>query len=163
MRSISRLLKFLVPLAVVAMLLAACSQGEDSPRDVVRAASQAFVEGYNGRDLSQFDSLFASPAEGGDSLGLEQTKNAAHKLVDAAQADETFETRSFEILWQKVDEPHKLATVHYRAEVSLVRSGVAVYAATVEQDVALMWVNGTWLIAGGDPPQITPTLVEPTG
>lgn len=156
-------LNLLFACLLLASLLTACSQGKDSPEDVVRAASRAFIEGYNGRDLSQFDSFFASPAQGGDSLGLEQTQNAAHRLADAAQADETFETRSFEILWQNVDETQNLATVHYRAEVSLVRSDVAVYAATVEQDVALMRVNGRWLITGGDPPQMTPTLVEPTG
>lgn len=163
MRSLSRLLKFLILLLVMATLLIACSQGQHSPRAVVRTAAQAFVQGYDARDLSKFDSFFASPAQVGDSQGLDQTKEAAHKLLEQAQPDETFETRSFEVEWQKVDETHNLATVRYRAEVSLVRSDVAVYAATVEQDVALKRVNGSWLILGGDTPQITPTLVEPTG
>lgn len=72
-----------------------------------------------------------------------------------------FELRSFDIAWQKVDNRNN-PSVHYQAEISILRNGVAMYAANVEQDIALARIDGTWLIVGGDQPIVNPELEIPT-
>lgn len=129
---------------------------ERSPAQVVQAAAQAFVAAYNEDEpLAQFDALFATPAQGGDAAGLIQTQAAAHAIFDRRAPDAQLQLRSFAVTAQQVDQPRGLATVQYRAEVSIVADGSAVDAAVVVQDVALVRRNGTWLIAGGDQPRVT--------
>jgi len=151
----------IVSLAVLTLGLTACSQRQESPADVVQAAARAFVQGYDGRDLTTFDSYFATPSQGGDAQGLVEIQGAAHKLAAEALPDETFELRSFEIQNQRLNKRQGMATVHYRAEISLVQNEVVAYAATVEQDIALVRSNGRWLISGADQSQVTPSFVQP--
>jgi len=151
-------MKRIVGLAIAAVALAACETAADTPSDVVQAAAQAFVQGYQTRDLSGFEAFFATPAQVGDTQGLALTWDAAHELLSQAQPSDRFELRSFDITEQREDAAHQAATVHYRADVSVLNSSTTIYAATVEQDVALSRIGGTWKIVGGDPPQITTEL-----
>jgi hypothetical protein len=158
-------LRLAVGLALMAGL-AACRSGvaapdpgaqaaARTPAEVVQAAAHAFAAAYNEDEpLAQFDALFATSGHGGDAAGLMQTQAAAQTLFDQRAADAQFQLRSFTVTSQQVDQQHGLATVQYRAEISIVANGVAVEAALVVQDVALVRRDGSWLIAGGDQPQV---------
>jgi hypothetical protein len=97
MKKLSTVIKIGSLFLLLILPLAACSQASDSPKDIVQAAAQAFVAGYDGRDLSKFDTFFASPGQSGNSEGLVLVQAAAHNLVDQAQPDQTFELRSFSL------------------------------------------------------------------
>ena len=132
------------------------------PGDTVQQAADAFVQGYNEGDLSNFDKFFATPAQGGNTEGLVQTLEAAHSLLNDQQTagdDTSVELHSFEILNTNIDEQHQLASVDYRANVSVIAHGnIPFFAGIVEQHVGLTLVNGNWLITGADKPQVTPDV-----
>lgn len=146
--------RLLIPVVVSGVIVSLSAFGAEitSPQDVVKEAAQAFIKGYNSHDLSQFDTFFALPA-GGDPQGLTKTQGAAHKVLNELQPT-SIKMLEFYVNWPEVDAQNKLATVHYRAEISVVLRGETIYA--VEQNVALVRVHNRWLIAGGDTPQITP-------
>lgn len=150
--------RMMTPILLALLILAGCADIPGSPENVVQSAAQAFAAGYNNRDLTQFESYFATPDEGGDAAGLAQTKAHAEQLLARALENSTFEFRSFDTAMTQIDLVNRQATVHYRAEISIRQNEEPIYAATVEQDVALVQVNGRWLIAGGDDPQVTTTL-----
>lgn len=80
--------------------IAGCGDIPGSPENVVQSAAQAFAEGYNSRDLTQFERYFATPDEGGDTAGLANTKALAEQLLARALADSTFEFRSLDVSTQ---------------------------------------------------------------
>ncbi|MCA9908494.1 MAG: hypothetical protein KC519_07580 [Anaerolineae bacterium] len=125
----------------------------------MQAAVQAYVEGFNNRELTSFHAFFATTAQGADAAGLAQTLDAANQALNDSQAGDQFQLQNFQITSQRIDEQNNAAVVHYLASVAIVRNETdAVFAATVEQDVALILVDNQWLISGGDAPQITPTV-----
>lgn len=150
--------RLVAPLLLALAFIVGCGDLPGSPENVVQSAAQAFAEGYNSRDLAQFETYFATPDEGGDAAGLANTKALAEQLLARALADTTFEFRSLDVSAQEIDQANREATVHYRAEISILQNEEPMYAATVEQDVALVQVNGRWLIAGGDEPDVKTTL-----
>lgn len=138
-------------LAVILFALAIVVVGADipgMPENVVHSAGQASAEGYNSRDRTQFERHFAMPDEGNDAAGLAHSKD-----LD----DSTFEFRSLDVSVQKIDLAHRVATVHYRAEIAINRNEKLMYAATVEQNVALVQVNGRWRCASGAAPNVKTT------
>lgn len=154
---------FIIALSVIA----ACQsspQAATSPSaaDTVQQAANAFVQGYNSGDLSEFDTYFATPDQGGNAEGLVQTLEAAHSLLDDQQTagdDTSVELHSFDILKTNVDEQHQEASVDYKANISVIAHGnVPFFAGIVQQHVGLVLVNGHWLITGADKPQITPDV-----
>lgn len=150
--------RVLTPILLALMTLAGCADIPGTPENVVQSAAQAFAVAYNNRNLTQFEDYFATPDEGADAAGLAQTKAHAEHLLARALENTTFEFRSFDTSMPQIDLINRQATVHYRAEISILQNEEPIYAATVEQDVALVQVNGRWLIAGGDDPQVTTTL-----
>lgn len=149
----------------MAVLLAACAVAGDPhawPERTVRSAAQAFVEGYNQRDLAAFDDFFASPAQGADPAGLSYTKDAAHELVASAQPGTTVQLSSLAITSQRPANPKALATIHYRARLSL-RDGQHDFSTqAVEQTVQLERIRNRWLIIGGDQAQVTSAPAQAT-
>lgn len=147
--------RLLIPVVMLGVIVSLSAFGAEitSPQDVVKEAAQAFIKGYNSHDLSQFDTFFALPEQGGDTQGLIKTQGAAHKMLKELQPT-SIKMLEFYVNWPEVDAQNKLATGHYRAEISIVLRGETIYA--VEQNVSLVRVHNRWLIAGGDTPQITP-------
>lgn len=130
-----------------------------SPSDVVQAAAQAFADGFNNDDLTQFNTFFATSAQGADQIGLNETQVGGQTALTQAQSGDQFQLQDFQILSEDIGQNRTEATVHYRAVVSIVRNQTeSVFAATVEQNVGLIEVNNQWLISGGDTPQITATI-----
>ncbi len=154
MRFSANLIRVGSPFLVLILLLGACGSALDSPHGTVQAAAQAFAKGYDARNLGQFDTFFATPAQGGNAIDLSLTREAAHKLVDEAPSGATFKIGSFEILSERVDDANGQADVSYRASVSIQTGSTVLYAATVEQQVALTLVDGQWLISGGQQPVV---------
>lgn len=161
--------KFWFIAAIAIVMLSACTAADEStstsgsPSDVVQSAAQAYADGFNSRDLTQFKTYFATDTQGADPAGLAQTLDAAEKAMKTAEDNDQFQLQDFQITTEKTDQQNKLSTVHYMATVSIVRNeDQAVFAGNIEQDIALTKVGDKWLISGGDAPQITSDLVEPT-
>lgn len=146
----------IVSLLLISMM-AACGGSEDSEKaaagDVVRAAANAYVKGYNNRDLTQFDTFFAPP---GDQYGMADTFDAAHQLMDDAAPGDTFQIDKLEIQDVQLDDTREEAVVTYYAEVSRSENGEGPFTAVVTQDVALQKIDGFWLITGGDAANVAP-------
>ncbi len=158
-------LRLLSVALIVVVLLGACSQADElpDPSAVVQSAAQAFTDGFNNRDLTQFETYFATPAQGADAAGLAQTLTAAQTALANAADSDMFQLQDFAILSQQIDQTNNLATVRYRATVSIVRNETnAVFSGIVEENVALSLVNNQWLISGGDTPRITPNEIIAT-
>jgi hypothetical protein len=150
----------LATLLLLLGLLASCSLGQSRPSDVVQNAGQAIMEGYDARDLTKFDSYFATPAQGADLEGLANTQRAVHDLLDRTDEYDLLDLLSFNATDQMIDEAGGEATVHYRAEVSLDAGDLPVRAVVVEQEIALIKVEDRWLISGGDLARIMPLRVD---
>lgn len=149
-------IRLLAWLFLLLWLPVGCAEAPASPADVVRQAEKAMVEGYNARDLSKFDQYFATPNQGADPNGLALTQAPVHDLMDQAGPKDLLDVLSFDVTNEQVDETHKEATVHYRAEASIKAGDFPTQSNVVEQDVALMKVNGRWLISGGDKARLSP-------
>ncbi len=130
---------------------AADDAGQAAVEDAVRGAANAFVEGFNNRDLNQFDTYFAPP---NDQYGTAETLDAAYQFMDTAAPGDTFQLDKLEIKNVQVDTKREEATVSYYAEVSTWENGTATFTAVVTQDVSLTKINGQWLITGGDPANV---------
>ena len=161
--------KFWIITAIAIVMLSACTAADDStstsgsPSDVVQSAAQAYVDGFNNRDLTQFKTYFATDTQGADPAGLAQTLDAAEKTMKTAEDNDQFQLHDFQITTEETDQQNKLSTVHYTANVSIVRNqDLVVFSGNIEQDVALTKVGDKWLISGGDAPQITSDQVVPT-
>lgn len=139
------------------LMLVACSSNEreegKAAQQTLESAAQAFVEGFNNRDLTQFDTYFAPPDKA-DAAGLELTKQAAHQLVDEAAPGTIVEITKLQIVGQQMDKEHNEAMLTYRAQISLTRAEQTTFAAVVTQEVALRKTNGKWSIIGADKPEI---------
>ncbi len=143
-------------LALLALIfaLAACNSNEDAEKaasDAVQASANAFIEGFDNHDLSQFDTFFAPPS---DEYDMTQTHDAAHQLMDAAAPGESFQIDKLEIQNVRLDDKREEAVVTYQAQVSMWENDVMTFTAVVTQDIALQKIDGNWLITGGDAPQI---------
>ena len=91
------------------------------------------------------------------------TLEVANTAMDKAQDNDVFQLQDFEIVSQQIDKQDEEATVHYCGTVAIVRDGTeAIFAAFIEQDVALSHVGDKWLISGGDAPKITPNTPATT-
>ena len=139
----------------ILLLLTACVPAQGAPEKALQNAAQTFVEGYNVRDLSGLDALFASPAQGADELGLDNTRKLAQELVANSKPGDTIELEGFSTTRQSLDEANRLAVVHYDTRVVITNGGVIAFVARAQQNVALTLVGGRWLISGGDIPQVT--------
>lgn len=157
--------KATIPLILISWLLvatlAACGGGNDdesennAASDAVQAAADAFETGFNNRDLTQFDALFAPPS---DQFGASETLDAAHQLMADAASGVTFQMDKFEIQNVQLDDKRVEAVVTYYAEVSMWENGTETYTAVVTQDVSLQKINNQWLITGGDTANVTPGM-----
>jgi uncharacterized lipoprotein len=136
---------------ILIFTLAACGSSEDQGKvaagDAVQAAADAFAEGFDTRDLTQFDAFFAPF---GDTYDLSKTRDAAHRVMTDAAPGATFQIDKLEIQNVQVDSQTNEAVVTYQAQVSMWENGEATFTAVVTQNVALQRINGNWLITGGD-------------
>jgi hypothetical protein len=140
---------FLVAVAILLpLLLLACNADTARERTIVR-------------DLAKFNALFATPEQGSEPAGLANTQVAAAKLVQQARPGYRILLRSFNIESEQADEHRQVSTVRYRADISIVENEAALYAATIQQTVALKQVGGKWLIVGGDQPRISNEVGRP--
>ena len=148
---------------ILIFTLAACGGSEDQGKtaagDALRAAADAFVEGFNNHDLTQFDTFFAPP---GDTYDISQTHDAAHQAAAAAAPGTTFQIDKLEIQNAQAGSHPGEVVVTYQAQVSMWENGATTYTAVVTQDVALQQINGKWLITGGDAPNIQTNEGAPT-
>lgn len=155
-----RLILWFTVLLGLVMALVACGAADTNedaqgPETAVRNAAQAFVDGYNSRDLSQFDAYFA-PASVAEAAGLQQTQEAAHQILNEATSGASIQLEKLTILDQQVDTNRGEAVVHYQAQVTIFDdAGASQWSGIVTQHAALQKLNGRWLITGGDQPQIT--------
>lgn len=147
---------------ILIFTLAACGGSEDQGKvaaeDAVRAAADAFAEGFDNRDLTQFDAFFAPP---GDTYDLSQTRDAAHQAMTDAAPGTTFQIDKLDIQNVQVDSKKNEAVVTYQVQVSMWKNGEATFTAVVTQDVALQRINGNWLITGGDAAHIQANEAAP--
>ncbi|MEJ2749431.1 MAG: hypothetical protein P8183_16235 [Anaerolineae bacterium] len=148
---------------ILIFTLAACGgsedQGQPAAGDAVQAAADAFVEGFDNHDLTQFDTFFAPP---GDNYDMSQTQDAAHQAVANAAPGTTFQIDKLKIQNTQAGSHPGEVVVTYQAQVSMWDNGQATFTAVVTQDVALQQINGKWLITGGDAPHIQTNEGAPT-
>lgn len=144
--------------------LAACGGGDEDQQkaaagDAVTAAANAFAEGFDNQDLTQFDGYFAPTATADD---LANTRDAAHQFMTDAATGTTFQVDKLDIQNVQLDNKREEAQVAYQANVSMWANGLKTYSAVVNQDIALQNINGSWLITGGDAADVQPIEGSPT-
>ncbi|MEZ4766824.1 MAG: hypothetical protein R2844_00145 [Caldilineales bacterium] len=157
-RPVARRLAAGALLSALLLTLAACTPGNTAqswPDETVRSATQAFVDGYNLRDLQTFDSFFASPAQLADPASLASTRDAAHQALTQAQPGSSIRLLSLTVTPPQPPNPQALASIHYRARFAVATGENVVDTVTVEQTVQLDHLGDKWLIIGGDQPQIS--------
>ena len=155
---ISRGLPASVLLLVLSISLAACTpwnKAQSWPEETIRSAAQAFVDGFNQRDLTAFDSFFAAPAQVVDPKGIARTRDAAHQWLAETQPGSTLQLLSLAISTQQPANPQVLASVHYKARVRLNSGQDISDTKLVEQTIQLEHLGDKWLIIGGDEAQIS--------
>lgn len=157
-------------LVIVAMLAVGCGSGNTvresetndaldsasvvttTPEEVVQAAADAFVEGYNNRDASVMLPFFTT-GEDAVEEGLAETLRAAENQINSAPEGMTVGIERMNMLDTRVDEANNAAVVRYDATVVFYQDGDLSMTFQVEQDVALDLIDDTWFISGGEQPQ----------
>lgn len=145
------------------MLSASCSASETLPNPtgpdgVVEAAARAFALGFTSRDLSSLDDFFVPRDE---QYGTAETLDAARKFLDSMPRGTHMEIDSFVVTDLQTDPPTDEAVVSYEAAIHITLPGEIGSEVTVNQDVALEWRNGRWLITGADPAEVDGTIPRP--
>lgn len=142
---------------VLLLLVAGCTapgyNDDYGPEVVLDDAVHAFIDGFNQRDLTQFDSYFAPP-DVADPDGLLHTQALAHQLLDTAPPDASLKLDEWKIT---NDYPVRDGdpVVSYQATVSLWQGDTQLWKAEVTQDVSFHFMpDGLWKIASADLPVI---------
>lgn len=123
------------------------------PEVVLDDAVTAFIQGFNQRDLTQFDTYFAPP-DVTNPDGFLHTKNLAHQLLDTAPPDATLKLDKWKIT---SDYPVRNGDpiISYQATVSLWQGDAQLWTAEATQDITFhLMPDGLWKIVSADPPVI---------
>ncbi len=151
-------------LSLISLLIVSCTapgyNDDYGPEVVLDDTVHTFVDGFNQRDLTQFDSYFAPP-DVADPNGLLQTQALAHQLLEAAPPDTTLQLDEWKITndYPVVDgDP----VVSYQAKFSLWQNDKQLWQTEVTQDVSFHFMpDGLWKIVNADPPMIGGKSYEP--
>ncbi|MEZ4680276.1 MAG: hypothetical protein R2932_39260 [Caldilineaceae bacterium] len=141
-------------------------QTQDDVRPIEDRLQQAFAlipEEIANQDFSGFQQYVATPAQGADANGLNEIYTwlqAIRLKGNAPAATATYKLNELRIT--NVQTRGYDATAHVSIDISKLANGNEPDAAvTVEQNIALVQVNGQWLINGADQAQITDLLTPP--
>ncbi len=160
MNSSKPLLLILILLLLPAGCTAPGKNDDYGPEIVLDNAVHAFIDGFNNRDLAQFDTYFA-PASAANPDGLLHTQTMAHQLLDTAPPDATLKLDE----WKITNDYSALKgnpVVSYQAKVSLWQDSNQLWTNTVTQDVSFEKMpDGLWKIVSADPPVINGNTYEP--
>jgi hypothetical protein len=145
-------------LALLLLALTACASGDESAvRQVVTEAERAAEEALNGTgDAAAVEQYFATPEEGANPLGMENTRDAFRKVLQEQKSGSLYiQLRNFQITSVQIEEGLGQARVTYQVDVTLTRNN-QVGTATVTQDLALRKTpTRGWRLNGGDKPQLS--------
>ena len=170
--------RWLLPLLLlVGMILplAACdanetastaTQTDDVTRPIADQLQNAFnvlPDGIANQDFGEFERYFATAEQGADEDGINEIYTWIQELRAAGIAPaETSEYKLNEFHVTNIKASGSDATAHISLTMSKIADGNNADAAlAVEQDIALVQVNGQWLISGADKAQITDQTKAP--
>lgn len=142
------------------------SQSEDIARPIEDLLQKAFAtlpgEMAN-QDFVGFQHYFATSDQGADVDGINEIYKWIQELRSAGTAPaETAEYKLNQLNLSNVRARSKDATAHVSINMSKVEFGDTPNAEIrVEQDIALVQVNGQWLISGADQAKVTNLLKAP--
>ena len=163
-------------LAGLTLALAACdaSAGSTAPapaddaarpiEDQLQKAFGALPDEMANQDFSGFEQYTATTAQGADKEGLNQVFAWVQEVRQKGDAPaDTSEYKLNELRVSNIETQGSDATAHVYIDMSKIADGDVVNAAfIVEQDIALVQVDGQWLISGADVAQITDVLATPS-
>ncbi|MEZ4664017.1 MAG: hypothetical protein R2911_41315 [Caldilineaceae bacterium] len=131
--------------------------------DQLRKAFGTLPDEMANQDFTSFNQYVATAEQGADEEGLNQIFTwiqDVRQKGDAPADSSVYKLNELQI--SNIETRGNDATAHVYIDMSKIADGDTVNAAfVVEQDIALVQVEGRWLISGADPAQIKDLLAAP--